>query len=297
MSGETAGDPNLVAKPNLTVAAVVNPTVINAYHMIWGFDDKVDSGAGDNRMLGVNHIFAAGPPEVLGKSGYLADGGGPRVRIPFRNDPNDPNDDGDFPNGFAGADVIIATYDFDGVNPYKINVNGSSFESPGPEQVGNGPGGIPPDDVEPLILGYFPPNPNNGGNITMLLSELVIFERTLDADEINALGFELAEKYGLPTAFNDPGGGVTGDYNGNDVVDAADYTLYRDNLGQDSSLLLNNDIPGTITTLHYDQWVSNFSNSGSGGGSSATAIPEPAGAMLVIIGLARLVVGRSRHPK
>ena len=48
--------------------------------------------------------------------------------------------------------------------------------------------------------------------------------------------------------------GVAGDYNGNGTVDAADYTLYRDNFGVDSSVLQNSNIPGIIGVDHYFEW-------------------------------------------
>jgi Domain of unknown function (DUF4082) len=41
---------------------------------------------------------------------------------------------------------------------------------------------------------------------------------------------------------------TTGDYNGNGIVDAADYTVWRDHLGQSVSVTLPNDTtPGSVT--------------------------------------------------
>lgn len=82
-------------------------------------------------------------------------------------------------------------------------------------------------------------------------------------------------------------GGVTGDYNGNGVVDAADYTLWRDNLGTNNPLQ-NDDIGGTIGQAHYAQWKSNFGATGGGGSLAAqSAVPEPT--TLVFAGLVAFV--------
>ena len=54
--------------------------------------------------------------------------------------------------------------------------------------------------------------------------------------------------------------GVVGDYNGNGIVDAADYTVWRDHLGQ--SFALQNRDPangsGPISAADYTSWKSNF---------------------------------------
>jgi hypothetical protein len=78
---------------------------------------------------------------------------------------------------------------------------------------------------------------------------------------------------------------VTGDYNENGTVDAADYTRWRDNLGTDN-VLPNDNIGGTIDVLHYTQWNDNFGS--TGGGSAGAAVPEPAtfGLILSVIWIA-----------
>ncbi|HEX3599739.1 MAG TPA: PEP-CTERM sorting domain-containing protein, partial [Lacipirellulaceae bacterium] len=68
--------------------------------------------------------------------------------------------------------------------------------------------------------------------------------------------------------------GVPGDYNGNGVVDAADYVLWR------SGGPLQNEIdaPGTVNAADYTAWRSKFGNtSGAGAGvGSGSVVPEPA---------------------
>ncbi len=51
--------------------------------------------------------------------------------------------------------------------------------------------------------------------------------------------------------------GVNGDYNGNNVVDAADYVLWRDKLGT-MTTLPNDTTPGNVTQEDFTVWRANF---------------------------------------
>ena len=79
-------------------------------------------------------------------------------------------------------------------------------------------------------------------------------------------------------------GGLAGDFDGNGVVDAADYTIYMDNLGGDSAVLGGNGSGGsTVGQADYLVWKSSFGNT-SGSGSSA-AIPEPSVVSLLLLAI------------
>lgn len=97
---------------------------------------------------------------------------------------------------------------------------------------------------------------------------------------------------------------VAGDYNGNGVVDAADYVVWRDNLGHTGAPGIPGDgddgsgtgtADGTVNQADYNFWKTRFGAT-SGAGSSATfAVPEPAGMALWAFGsLALASVRRSR---
>ena len=93
------------------------------------------------------------------------------------------------------------------------------------------------------------------------------------------------------------GGAVAGDYNGNGVVDAADYVVWRDSLGGTS---LTNEgagvSPGVVNQADYDFWKSRFgSTSGSGAGSGTqAAVPEPSTIVLVLGLFAGVAFGTRR---
>ena len=93
-------------------------------------------------------------------------------------------------------------------------------------------------------------------------------------------------------------GGLLGDYNGNGKVDAADYTVWRDTLGQNVPMGTgaDGDGSGSIGPGDYTVWKANF-GMGSGGGSLAVqtqSVPEPGAAGLVLFAVACVVLMRSQ---
>src|SRR5258708_8838546 len=82
----------------------------------------------------------------------------------------------------------------------------------------------------------------------------------------------------------------TGDYNHNGKVDAADYTLWRDTLGQTVSNGTGADGNGNgkIDNPDYTFWVNHFGNvvAGSASGSGqAAAVSEPTSLFLLLFGI------------
>jgi hypothetical protein len=95
-----------------------------------------------------------------------------------------------------------------------------------------------------------------------------------------------------------------GDYNQNDEIDAADYTIWRDAMTAGSSVLPNDPTPGSVTESDFTYWRNNFgevlgSGSGAGGdgllGGGSNAIPEPATGVSLVIALATLAFYRQRR--
>lgn len=79
---------------------------------------------------------------------------------------------------------------------------------------------------------------------------------------------------------------LPGDYNKNGVVDAADYTIWRDNLGTDN-ILPNDRIGGSIGVAQFSQWRDNFGQvAGKGlGADTNSTVPEPATTLLFMLGV------------
>lgn len=85
---------------------------------------------------------------------------------------------------------------------------------------------------------------------------------------------------------------LAGDYNGDDIVDAADYTVWRDNLGA-SVTLPGDTTPGTVVQADYDVWKSNFGATAALGAIGA-AVPEPGTTLLIAVGLLSVATTRRR---
>jgi hypothetical protein len=85
-------------------------------------------------------------------------------------------------------------------------------------------------------------------------------------------------------------GGLTGDYNDDNFVDAADYVVWRKNAGTKNSLP-NDPIGGAIGAAQYENWRASLGSSGAGASASAaeSAVPEPSAwilALVPVLGLA-----------
>jgi hypothetical protein len=89
---------------------------------------------------------------------------------------------------------------------------------------------------------------------------------------------------------------VLGDYNGDNVVNAADYTVWRDTLSAAGTALLNDPTPGTVDESDFIYWRDHF-GAVPGAGAGSAVVPEPksitllllaAGAMLLVYPRRRL---------
>jgi Dockerin type I domain len=104
----------------------------------------------------------------------------------------------------------------------------------------------------------------------------------------------------------EPAAPVRGDFNGNGIVDAADYVVWRKTAGQ-SGTNLSADVNenGAVDQSDYEIWRAAFGATDNGAtdslaGLSGTAVPEPATAALLLILLAVLMSvisgRRKRYP-
>lgn len=85
---------------------------------------------------------------------------------------------------------------------------------------------------------------------------------------------------------------LAGDYNNDGIVDAADYVVWRKNVGQPSQTLPNDTTGVIIGDAQYNLWRANYGNSvavpGAGSSLSSGAVPEPTTMGLVAFGIAAL---------
>ncbi len=87
---------------------------------------------------------------------------------------------------------------------------------------------------------------------------------------------------------------LLGDYNNDRTVDAADYTLFADNLGA-AITLPNDQTPGSVTAADYTVWLNRFGQSLGASSVVSRAVPEPASALLVMIALITAARGLARN--
>jgi hypothetical protein len=88
--------------------------------------------------------------------------------------------------------------------------------------------------------------------------------------------------------------GIGGDFNYDGTVDAADFTVWQDNLGLSASALNGNGSgAATVVQADYQMWKINFGQS-TASGSGADPVPEPTTLLLALLALAAVPL-RVRH--
>ncbi|HEY4235274.1 MAG TPA: hypothetical protein VGM76_17720 [Lacipirellulaceae bacterium] len=103
------------------------------------------------------------------------------------------------------------------------------------------------------------------------------------------VGYAYENQLGQAIAAGDVGTppAVPGDYNGDGIVNAADYTVWRDHLDQ-TFALPNRDgtNSGKINSADYTYWVNHFGqhSGGTGAGINDGAVPESSSLLMATIG-------------
>jgi hypothetical protein len=113
-------------------------------------------------------------------------------------------------------------------------------------------------------------------------------------------GEDLVFEFRLPSGLILPGSinyigvapvGLDGDFNTDGVVDAADYVLWRNNVGSPENVLNGNgDNSGTVDGGDYTVWKDNFGAMSPGAVAvTASPIPEPSTVALLCVASAGLL--------
>ncbi|MEM8864540.1 MAG: autotransporter-associated beta strand repeat-containing protein [Planctomycetota bacterium] len=178
--------------------------------------------------------------------------------------------------GFSPAAVNRGSVAYNGT--LEIEVSGTS---PGSEHdqlnhvVGAGVADLGGELKVTLLDGF---TPSSGESFEILTATNVV--DTFVTEILPALGGGLGlELVYSPTAVSLVVVGIEGDYNGDGVVDAADYTVWRDSLGMIGvGLAADGDQDGEIDLDDYSVWVTKFGQVASA--AVSVSPPEPASLLL-----------------
>jgi endoglucanase len=91
---------------------------------------------------------------------------------------------------------------------------------------------------------------------------------------------------------------ITGDYNRNGTVDAADYVVWRNTFDQSGpGMAADGNANNKIDAADYDLWKLNFGRTANFRGSTTTTIPEPASSILLTVATGSiLLAGHRKKP-
>jgi serralysin len=220
----------------------------------------------------------------------------------------------------ANADGVIRDFVFPGNVDENINSANRHIliATPG---FGSLPGAVTPNftfdqSTSPFTLPFFNPNASNisitffGSGDSMSFTGALLPENGVNSlTDAGASGFppgptSISSTVNSPTNFQNQSGSInlsaptpTGDYNGNNIVDAADYVVWRKTLGLTASPNgsgADGDSNGTIGPGDYTYWRARFGNPAGSGTLADAAIPEPTTAALQL-GLGMLLWWRFRR--
>lgn len=151
-------------------------------------------------------------------------------------------------------------------------------------------GGSEMNEGEFLVMGKVFPNGSGEASLTLNYTVNIDFADPERPDSVNAIYEDALVEY---AAFDVSS---PGDYNGDGLVNLADYTVWRDTRNSTTNLAADGNNSGTVEAGDYTFWRQQFGASGSGAGEGTdAAVPEPATCLLALIAATiALGVKRSR---
>ena len=84
---------------------------------------------------------------------------------------------------------------------------------------------------------------------------------------------------------------LPGDFNVDGVVDAADYTVWRNSLGSTTLSAADADLNGVVDAADYEVWRANFGDFRPALNAAAN-VPEPAAIRMLLVAAAGLSIQR-----
>jgi Glucose / Sorbosone dehydrogenase len=140
-------------------------------------------------------------------------------------------------------------------------------------------------------------DPNLPGNAAVTGGSVGRADIRIQIDEAGEL-YILSKSDGMIRAIVGTTAAVSGDYNRDGHVDAADYIVWRRSMGQNLAPYSGADGSGngTVDEADFEFWRERFGDSLGGAGATAEAtVPEPASALLLSLAALRMWVGVRRR--
>jgi hypothetical protein len=140
--------------------------------------------------------------------------------------------------------------------------------------------------IDGLALGQPLTVNQRGVTLTGLLADMSPF--SFDLNDTPVAGEDLVNSGAVLTVKL----AVQGDYNGNGVVDAADFVLWRNSIDSMTDLQADGDGSGMIDHADYDLWRARFGRAIGANNPTASVIPEPVSIAMFLVGLLAAVEWR-----
>lgn len=196
-----------------------------------------------------------------------------------------------------GGEATVETFDQLSTADLLIDIHGSASNEYDRLQFDNTAridGGL----IVSLASGFMPSLDDEFGVLTGFGGITGTFTTT--AAELPALGgglaWEIDYSGGAEVVLRVVADSQQGDFNGDGIVNIADYTVWRDNLGAtDETAINNNGDGGGVTAADYTVWKTHFGQGSGALDSASQAVPEPAALFLFCLALLAWVGPTDSH--